>query len=211
MSSAKKPERGLILVISGPSGGGKGTVANRLNEDPDYILSVSATTRAMREGEIADVSYHFLTREQFDAQLAADNFLERNCYVTGDCYGTLRSESEKVLASGKNLILEIDVNGGLQVKKKYPDTVLIMLLPPSPEELERRLRTRGTETEEKIRKRLSFASEEVRRMKENHYDYVVCNETGPEGLEAAVSDIKALVRAEKLRLERNRSLLDAFD
>jgi len=210
MSERSKDSRGLILVISGPSGGGKGTVAARLAADPAYTLSVSATTRSMRPGEIPDVSYHYLTRECFEENLKADNFLEYNHYVTGDYYGTLRSESEKILSSGRHLILEIDVHGGLKVKEQYPDTILIMLLPPSPEELERRLRNRGTETEEKIRQRLRIAKDEVALMKDNHYDYIVCNETGEDGIGRAVEDIKSIVAAETMKLSRKSKLLDGF-
>ena len=150
-------EHGLIFVISGPSGSGKGTVVDKLLESNEFVLSVSATTRAMRTGEIPDKSYHFLSREAFEEQIRNNGLLEYNRYVTGDYYGTLRSEAESAIAAGKDLILEIDVNGGLQVREKYPDTILIMMIPPSFQILEQSA-TRKVRTESKPPPKISWRS-----------------------------------------------------
>ena len=147
---------GLLIVISGPAGSGKGTVLKHIFEDPkkgkEFAYSVSATTRAPRPGEVDGVNYHFLTREEFEGRIARGELLEYTEYC-GNYYGTLKSETEAVLESGRNLILEIEVEGAMNVKRMYPDAVLIMLLPPSFAVQEARLRGRGTESDEVIRQR----------------------------------------------------------
>lgn len=166
--------KGKILVISGPSGAGKGTVVNRLLElDDSVVLSISATTRGKREGEEHGVHYFYISKEEFLSKIDNDELLEYNCY-NGNYYGTLKSYVDSLIESGKNVILEIDVNGGFQIKQKRPDTILIFLTAPSIEEIERRLRKRNTESEETIKKRLEIAKSEIERSKE--YDYIVCNE-----------------------------------
>ena len=152
--------QGLMIVISGPAGSGKGTVNARLLSRDDFVYSVSATTRAPRIGEVDGVNYHFLTHEDFKRRIAADEMLEYTEYC-GNFYGTPRKEAEEVLASGKHLILEIEVDGAMQVKRRFPDAVLIMLLPPSYEVQEQRLRGRATETEEKILARLEIGRAHV--------------------------------------------------
>ena len=190
--------QGLMIVISGPAGSGKGTVNAHLLAREDFVYSVSATTRAPRPGEVDGVNYHFLSHEEFRRRIEADELLEYTEYC-GNFYGTLRKEAEAVLASGKNLLLEIEVEGAQNVKAKFPDAVLIMLLPPSFAVQEQRLRGRGTEPEEKILQRLKRTHEELALA--NCYDYVVYNHDG-RVLEAA-DEILAIVRAEGRALRRN--------
>ena len=191
-------KKGLLIVVSGPSGSGKGTVNKRLLAMDDFRFSVSATTRAPREGEVDGVSYFFITREEFEKRIRSGDMLEYNVY-SGNYYGTPREMVENVLAEGKNIILEIDVNGAMQVKQKYPDAILIMLLPPSFAVQEQRLRDRGTESEEVIRMRLEETRREVPRIGE--YDYVVYNNDG--AIEIAAEDILSIVRSEHLSVKRN--------
>ncbi len=185
-------EKGLLIVVSGPAGSGKGTVNAKLLETGNFVYSVSATTRAPRPGERDGVNYHFISPEEFRARIESGGMLEYTEYC-GNYYGTPRREAEEVLASGKNLILEIEVDGAMQVKRQFPEAILIMLLPPSFAEQEARLRGRGTETEEKIRARLSRAKSEVPLMP--NYDYVVYNRDG--GVDACAEDILAIIRAER--------------
>ena len=196
---SKEQKRGLLIVVSGPAGSGKGTVLSRLMEDGGYRYSVSATTRAPRPGEVDGVNYHFLTREAFEARIAAGEMLEYTEYC-GNYYGTPKKEAEEVLQSGCNLLLEIEVEGAANVKRCYPDAVLIMLLPPSFAVQEARLRGRGTETEEKILARLAQTREELPRV--TTYDYVIYNRDNL--VEEAVADIRAIVRAECAALCRNQ-------
>ncbi len=194
---------GLLIVISGPAGSGKGTVLKHIFEDPkkgkEFAYSVSATTRAPRPGEVDGVNYHFLTREDFEGRIARGELLEYTEYC-GNYYGTLKSETEAVLESGRNLILEIEVEGAMNVKRRYPDAVAIMLLPPTFAKQEQRLRGRGTETEEKILARLQRTREELQRL--DGYDYVVYNHDGKIG--SVSQDVYAIVRAERARISRNR-------
>ena len=191
-------KNGLILVVSGPAGSGKGTVNRILRDTGDYVYSVSRTTRAPRPGEIDGSDYLFVTRDQFFEYLEQGDFLEYNEYC-GNFYGTPLSTSEQIIAQGKNIILEIDVNGARQVKEKKPDAVLIMLLPPHFSDQEQRLRGRATETEEKILSRLEQTHEELHHL--DMYDYIVINRDGE--TQQAAEDIMAIVRAEKLAQKRN--------
>ncbi len=194
-------KNGLMLVVSGPAGSGKGTVNAMLLEREDFAFSVSATTRAPRPGEIDGVNYHYITREDFLSRIDSGDMLEYTEYC-GNFYGTPLKEAEEVLRSGKNLILEIEVEGAQNVKAKYPDAVLVLLLPPSYSEQEARLRGRGTETEDKILQRLARAKEEVALA--DCYDYVVYNYDG-RAWEAA-EQILSIVEAEKLSIKRNRDV-----
>ena len=192
---------GLILVVSGPAGSGKGTVNKILRDTGDYIFSVSRTTRDPRPGETDGVDYLFITKEEFFEKLEEKDFLEHNEYC-GNFYGTPKSTTEAALASGKNVILEIDVNGARQVKENCPDAVLIMLLPPSFSVQEQRLRGRATETEDKIQKRLQQTHYELEQL--SLYDYVVINGDG--NPETAADDIISIVRAEKCARRRNADM-----
>ena len=188
---------GVILVVSGPAGSGKGTVCKILRDSGEFEFSVSRTTRAPRPGEVDGSDYIFVTKDEFRRYLAEDDFLEYNEYC-GEFYGTPRSLAEEAVAAGKNIILEIDVNGAEQVKRKCPEAVLIMLLPPSYAEQERRLRTRGTETEDKIRSRLAQAKVELEKL--DMYDYIVYNYTGE--TESAANRLRAIAEAERCSVKR---------
>ncbi len=200
-----KDEKGLLIVVSGPAGSGKGTVNQLLLKTGDFVFSVSATTRAPRPGEVDGVNYHYIAREEFEARIARGELLEHTQYC-GNYYGTLRSETDAVLASAKNLLLEIEVEGAMNIKRQYPEAVLIMLLPPSYKVLEARLRGRGTETEEVIRKRMARAREELEYLP--RYDYVVYNQEG--GVEQAAAEIRAIVTAEKHAIRRNPGVKERF-
>lgn len=176
-----------LFVISGPSGAGKGTLVARLRaERPDLALTVSATTRGPRPGEVADVSYHYLGEDDFAARVAAGEFLEW-AEVHGHSYGTLWSEVLPPLDEGRSVILEIDVQGAFNVRRSYPEAVLIFVAPPSLEVLEGRLRGRGTEDERQIRTRLANAAGEMAQAE--RYDAVVVNDD----LDEATEELGALV------------------
>ena len=191
-------KKGLLIVISGPAGSGKGTVNAKLLQSDEYAYSVSATTRAPRVGEVDGVNYHFITRSEFERRIEHREMLEYTEYC-GNYYGTPLREALEVLESGKNLILEIEVEGALNVKRLYHEAVLIMLLPPSFAIQEARLRGRGSETEDKILERLARTREELPEI--YHYDYVVYNEDG--GVEACADDIRSIVRAEQCAMKRH--------
>jgi guanylate kinase len=152
--------KGIMLVVSGPAGSGKGTVNAKLLAREDFAFSVSATTRAARPGEVDGVNYHFITKEEFERRIENGDMLEYTEYC-GNYYGTPRKEAEEVLRAGKNLILEIEVEGAVNVKKKFPDAVLFFVTAPSVEELRSRLIGRNTETEEVIKERLAQAAREA--------------------------------------------------
>ena len=176
-----------LFVISGPSGAGKGTLVSLLRKRrPDLGLTVSATTRKPREGETPNVSYYFVTEDTFSAWVAEGAFLE-HAGNYGNRYGTLWSEVNPHLKAGRSVILEIDVQGGFNVRKAFPDAVLIFIMPPSIEDLEARLRHRGTETEEQIQKRLKRAIAELELA--SQYDEIVVNDDR----ERACSELVALI------------------
>ena len=169
-----KGKRGVLFVFSGPSGVGQGTLKAKLFEEfADRIAySVSATTRGPREGEVDGKDYFFISRQEFERRVKNNEFLE-HAEFAGNCYGTPRAYVEKLLDSGMNVVLEIDVQGALQVMKSMPECVSVFILPPSFEELEHRLRGRGTETEEKVRERLETAKRELPYAPQ--YDYQIVN------------------------------------
>ena len=192
-------EKGILLVISGPAGTGKGTVvSNILARSDDYALSVSATTRAPRYNEVDGVQYHFLTRAQFEQKIEDGQMLEYAEYV-GNYYGTPRERVMEMLETGTNVILEIEVVGAMKIKKLLPDAVTVLLLPPSFATLEERLRGRKTNTEEDIQNRLQQAKLEIGNFAS--YDYVVINEDGAS--DDAALKIISIVDAERHRTMRN--------
>jgi len=191
-------EKGLLIVLSGPSGTGKGTVCKALlKKHPEIALSVSCTTRAPRAGEVHGTHYFFMDREDFEKRIAEGAFLEY-ANVFSNFYGTPRGFVEETLAQGKDVLLEIDVQGALQVKESAPDGVFIFLIPPSMEELEKRIRSRATETEEKIRERLGKANAEMSLM--DKYDYVIVNDE----VDRVVEKIESILTAEKLSVKRRK-------
>ena len=192
-------------MVSAPAGCGKDTILNELLKKTDKAgYAVSATTRAPREGEVNGVHYHFLTREEFERKIAEKEVLEYTEYC-GNYYGTLRKSVNDLLNEGKDAILKIEVEGAMNIKKLFPEACLVFILPPSWEVLEKRLRDRGTETEDKIVERTKQAHNEVKFAK--NYDYFIVNDE----LENAVSDLLAVMRAEKLRRARNDELLARFN
>ncbi len=186
---------GLLVVISGPAGTGKGTVVKELMQDEKIRVSVSATTRSPREGEENGFHYHFLTREAFLQMIEKDGFLEYAQYC-GNFYGSPKEQAESWMQEGMDVILEIEVQGCRKIKEKNPECVSIFVMPPSMEVLEQRLRGRGTETEEVILRRLERAKEEIRLSAD--YDYIVVNDT----VEQCAADIRCVLKAEKLRAKR---------
>lgn len=197
--------RGLLIVVSGPAGSGKGTVNSQLVATGDFVFSVSATTRAPRPGEINGVNYHFIDKDEFQRRIDENGFLEYTTYCD-NYYGTPLKEALAVLESGKNLILEIECDGAKNVKQIFPEAVLIMLIPPTFSIQEERLRGRGTETEDVILKRLEKAKNEILQI--DAYDYIVYNYNG--GSAVAADDIKAIVRAEKLARHRQPDAIKKY-
>lgn len=197
--------RGVLIVISGPSGAGKGTICKALLEKHKNIyLSVSATTRMPREGEVEGVNYYFLTKEDFEEKVRNNGFLEY-ANVHGNFYGTPKVNVEKMLEDGKDVILEIDIQGALQVKENFKEGVFIFILPPSMEELKQRIIKRGSETEESLMTRFKNAYKEINYV--SKYNYAVVNDT----LEVAVAKVEGIITAEKCRVDRikENTILDS--
>lgn len=188
-------ERGILFVLTGPSGVGKGTVLKEVRGQRELYLSISATTRQPRPGEQDGVHYFFLTREQFEKKVAENGFLE-HAEFSGNCYGTPAAPVDAQLDAGHDVLLEIEVQGAMQVHQKRPDAVRIFIAPPSFDELERRLVGRGTEQPEVVRRRLEIARHELTMAEQ--FDYIVVNNT----VEQAAADVLAILRAEKCRAAR---------
>lgn len=186
-------KNGKLYVFTGPSGTGKGTILSQvLKQDARLFLSVSATTRAPREGEIHGGHYYFLDKQTFEDKINKGEFLEYAQYV-GNYYGTLEEPVNEQLKNGNDVILEIEVQGAMQIHEKRPDSVMIFVAPPSIEELERRLVGRGTENPEKVAARMKTAEEELKQA--DKFDYIIVNDD----LDCAIADLLAILRAERCR------------
>ena len=191
--------KGLLLVVSAPSGCGKGTILGEILKDDSFYYSISATTRAPREGEQDGVNYHFITKEEFEQRIAQGGMLEYAQYC-GNYYGTPKKEVEQMRDAGRDVILEIEVEGAMKVRALCPDAVFLFIAPPSVEELRRRLNKRGTEAAEVIEERVSQASRELSYA--NRYDYIIVNGE----LEKAIQDFRTVVRAEKRRTKNGNKI-----
>ncbi len=193
--------KGIIIVVSGFSGAGKGTIMKALTAKYDqYALSVSATTRSPREGEVNGREYFFITNEEFEKLIEEDGLIEHAKYVN-HYYGTPRKYVEDKLAQGIDVILEIEIQGALQIKKQYPDAVLLFVMPPSAQELEKRLRGRGTEPDEVIHGRLLRAKEEGQGIDE--YDNIVINDI----VDACVEQMHGIIKAAHFTPDRNKDFI----
>lgn len=193
--------KGRLIVFSAPSGCGKGTMLREILRDENFYISVSATTREPREGEVDGVDYHFISREEFQKLIDNNGMLEYAEYCD-NLYGTPVKEVREQLDKGRNVILEIEVKGAMKIRKLCPEALFIFVVPPSLKELDRRLRKRGTETEEVIIQRVERAAEEIPYAVK--YDYIIVND----GLEEAVEDFRSIVRAESFRAEFARELIN---
>lgn len=193
--------KGIIVVISGPSGSGKGTIVNELIKNEQYALSISATTRKPRIGEKEGIHYFFMSKEEFLEMINKEELVEWAEFCD-NYYGTPKSYIEDKINKGKDVILEIEVQGALQVKKIYPEAILIFIIPPSLTELKNRLLKRGTETSEIIEKRLMRAVEELDFVKE--YDYLLVNDS----IDNVVKEINMIIKTEHFKANRRTSLIE---
>ena len=192
-------EKGIIVIISGFSGAGKGTLVKGILERSDQlVLSVSVTTRAPREGEVEGVDYFYITHERFDKMVENGELLEHAEYV-GNGYGTPKAFVDEMMESGKDVILEIDIQGAMQIRELYPDALLIFVIPPSVEELANRLRKRGTEDEETIRNRLIRAADEADGVE--NYDCILLNDDLEEAVETLLDVIANRLRDQKQHMD----------
>ena len=194
--------KGSLIVVSGFSGAGKGTIMKKLvSETEDFALSISMTTRAPREGEQHGKEYYFVTKEVFEETIANDGLVEYACYC-GNYYGTPKSYVDEMLSAGKNVLLEIEMQGAMKIKEKFPEAVLLFVMPPSAKVLYERLVGRGTETKEVIDKRMARAVEESQGIEQ--YDYIVVNDD----LDTCVEGVKAIVAASANAAVRNREFIE---
>ena len=194
-------DKGVLIILSGPSGSGKDTVLNKLVKVRDDVkVSISMTTRKQRDGEIDGFHYYFVSREYFEKKISENRMLEYAEYA-GNFYGTPKDPVDEMLSSGKSVILKIEVQGAEKIRKLYPDVISIFLMPPSMKALEERLRGRNSEDEETIQHRLVIAREEIKRASE--YDYIVINDT----VENAVKGIETVINAEKSKTSRNKNII----
>lgn len=204
MEPTVKKDEGILLVVSGPSGAGKGTICNAIRDlFPDLQYSVSMTTRAPRNGEKEGESYFFRTNEEFEALIKEDAFLEY-ARVYDHYYGTPKKRALDMIGDGKSVLLEIDIQGAMQVKERYPKGVFIYIVPPSLEILSGRLHGRGTDSEEVIEKRLAQITEELKMA--HKYDYIVVNDV----LEDAVRKTCSILEAERCKLSRNEGQIETI-
>ncbi len=192
-----KQTKGIFIVLSGPSGVGKGTICNEIITSLNAWYSVSVTTREKRPGEQEGINYYFVSKEEFEQKINNNEFLEYATY-NNNYYGTLKSKIDEKLENNIDVISEIEVKGARNIKNKYPDSLLIYILPPSLKELENRLRNRKTEDEQTIKNRLNIAKEELKQI--NIYDYAVVNDN----LEETITKVKNIIESEKSRVIRNK-------
>ena len=197
----KMKDKGILIVVSAPSGCGKGTILAEVLKDEKFFYSVSATTRSPRPGETDGVNYHFLKKEQFEELIASGGMLEYAQYCD-NYYGTPKEKVMEKLNEGKHVVLEIEVQGAMQIREKCPEAVFIFIAPPSVGELRTRLSGRGTETAEVIEKRVSEAAHEISFA--DRYDYVIVNDV----LEEAIEDFRTVVRAEELKSVNQKNIID---
>ena len=189
-------KKGLLVVVSGPSGAGKGTICKNFMElNKEMLLSISSTTRNPRENEIDGVNYNFITKQDFEDLIGTDSLLEY-VHVFGNYYGTPKKWVLECIEKGKDVLLEIEIVGAMKVKEKYPDAILVFVLPPSLKELKNRIITRGTETIEQIENRMARAMQEIKTIEK--YDYFIFNDN----LTRAVDDVEAIISAEKNKVNR---------
>ncbi|CBH21980.1 guanylate kinase [Acetoanaerobium sticklandii] len=189
-------KKGLLVVVSGPSGAGKGTICKNFMElNKQMLLSISSTTRNPRENEIDGVNYNFITKQDFEDLIGTDSLLEY-VHVFGNYYGTPKKWVLECIEKGKDVLLEIEIVGAMKVKEKYPDAILVFVLPPSLKELKNRIVTRGTETIEQIENRMARAMQEIKTIEK--YDYFIFNDN----LTRAVDDLEAIISAEKNKVNR---------
>jgi len=189
--------RGLLIVVSGPSGAGKGTICQNLLRTKNYIHpSVSTTTREPRVGEISGVDYNYISKEEFEKKIEKDDFLEY-AQVYDNYYGSPRDFVIEQLAKGEDVLLEIDIQGALQVRQKFPEGIFVFILPPSMKELKNRIINRGSETKESLEKRFTSAYREIKFLKK--YDYFIINDK----VEKATNTLISIIEAEKSRVVEN--------
>ncbi len=193
---------GRLIILSGPSGCGKDTILKKVfQQAPELLFSISSITRAMRSDEVQGEKYNFISVNEFEELIKNDGLLEYNVYL-GNYYGTPKKPIDDAISSGKEIVIEVDVNGASNIKKLYPDAISVFVLPPSMSVLENRLNGRGTESKEIVEKRISEARVEISRA--NEYDYIIINDN----LDDAVADFITIIKSDRLSVNRTKNLID---